>query len=184
MKKGEIMSKQIFFFLLPEDIKNVLKNIHEKYDLQYLRTGSFTEDEIKKKKYIFNLDDIGYSISGNHQSEGILILPQKIDVEFRKKILNNGEKRFFIDQEKNVESIVLWGGGKYNQNILVCGHISSIHENDFCKNIINDFQKIIKKHSKKCGRYYIGENAYNDKKNLRFVTMNVYEPEEYDLTVE
>ena len=52
MKKGEIMSKQIFFFLLPEDIKNVLKNIHEKYDLQYLRTGSFTEDEIKKKKYI------------------------------------------------------------------------------------------------------------------------------------
>ena len=113
-----------------------------------------------------------------------MILPQKIDVEFRKKILNNGEKRFFIDQEKNIESIVLWGGGKYNQNILVCGHISSIHENDFCKNIINDFQKIIKKHSKKCGRYYIGENAYNDKKNLRFVTMNVYEPEEYDLTVE
>ena len=106
------MSKQIFFFLLPEDIKNVLKNIHEKYDLQYLRTGSFTEDEIKKKKYIFNLDDIGYSISGNHQSEGILILPQKIDVEFRKKILNNGEKRFFIDQEKNIESIVLWGGRK------------------------------------------------------------------------
>lgn len=49
MKKGEIMSKQIFFFLLPEDIKNVLKNIHEKYDLQYLRTGSFTEDEIKRK---------------------------------------------------------------------------------------------------------------------------------------
>lgn len=178
------MSKQIFFFLLPEDIKYVLNNIHEKYDLQYLKTGSFTEEEVKRKKYIFNLDDIGYSISGNHQSGGILLLPQDITVEFRKKFLNNGEKRFFIDQEKNIESIVLWAGGKYKQNILVCGHIATIHENDFCRNIINDFQKVIKKHSKKCGRYYIGKSAYINKMNFRFVTMDEYEPEEYDLIVE
>ena len=63
-------------------------------------------------------------------------------------------------------------------------HIATIHENDFCRNIINDFQKVIKKHSKKCGRYYIGESAYINKMNFRFVTMDEYEPEEYDLIVE
>lgn len=183
MKNGEDMSRQVFFFLLPEDIEVVLRKLNEKYKLQYLKTGSFTEEEINGNQYIFNLDNIGYSISGNHQSESILLLPENINVNFREKILNNGEKRYFIDQEKNIESIVLWGGGKYKQNILVCGHIASIYENEFCKKIRNDFLKILKKNSKKCGKYYIGNTAYKNRTNLRFVTMNEYEPEEYDLIV-
>lgn len=177
------MSRQIFFFLLPEEIKAVLKELNEKYVLQYLKTGSFSEEEIKREQYRFNLCDAGHSISGNHQSEAILLLPENRNVAFREKILKSGEKRFFIDQEKNIESIVLWCGGKYKQNILVCGHMASIYENDFCKDITNEFLKIIKHHSKKCGSYYVGDISYKNRKNLRFVTMNVCEPKEYDLTI-
>jgi len=52
------------------------------------------------------------------------------------------------------------------------------------KKIYNDLKNIIKRYSSNTvNGYIILKNAYNEKEQLRFVTISVQSPKEYDLKV-
>lgn len=104
-------------------------------------------------------------------------------IQIREKVLNNGSKRYFIDQELNENSIVLWPGGLFENRYIICGHIASVYSNDFSKRIISMISKEMRKYCTKIGNYYIGNEAYEYRTRYRFITMNIHEPLEYDFKI-
>lgn len=175
------MGRQIFFFTTPKDITNILSEISKDIPLQLARTGTFTKKEIEERTYVKILASLGVNISGEHQIESYLLMKDTDDIMVREKTILNGEKKYFIDQRENEQSVVLWPGGLYFNEAIVCGHIASIYQNEFEKNFFRTARKAFKKYCLTFEKYYIGKDAYSLKGKIRFVTMNINEPKEYDL---
>ena len=88
-----------------------------------------------------------------------------------------------IYQKSNETSIVVDLGGLYAENIILPTTVSTIwYENEISKKIYNNLKRIMKRYSVIIvNGYMILENAYDKKERLRFVTISVQSPKEYDL---
>lgn len=120
-------------------------------------------------------------MSGEHQIESYLLMKHTDDISIREKTILNGEKRYFIDQRENEQSVVMWPGGLYFNEAIICGHIASIYQNEFEKIFFRTARKAFGKYCLTFEKYYIGKDAYSLKGKIRYVTMNINEPKEYDL---
>ena len=76
-------------------------------------------------------------------------------------------------------------GGLYDENTILPTTVSTIwYDNENSKKLYNDLKNIIKRYSSNTvNGYIILKNAYNEKEQLRFVTISVQSPKEYDLKV-
>ena len=109
------------------------------------------------------------------------MVQQDNEIIFKESKQCDGTSKFYLGQDDNVDSIVLWPGGLYNDDSLISGHIGTISNSLISKKIFKIFQKNIKKRCKlKIGRYYIDDTLQSMKK-YRLVTMTVKEPLEYDI---
>lgn len=86
-------------------------------------------------------------------------------------------------QSTNANSIVILPGGIYENEYLICGHIGTINVEE-SKKLFSVFQKSIKKQCKiKAGSYYVGNDAKLLYGHMRFITINIHQPMEYDLKI-
>ena len=75
--------------------------------------------------------------------------------------------------------------GVYTENTILPTTVSTIwYDNESSKKIYDNLKSIIKKYSvSMVNGYMILENAYDKKEQLRFVTISVQSPKEYDLKI-
>jgi len=178
------MSNEIFFFATKSDMLNRLKEIELVKKIKYTKCGGYDSPNYIEFDSIDKFMNFGINTTGNHQSESYLVQDASIPVVAREIKQSSGGVKYFIDQMVNQTSIVLWPSGIYNEDYLICGHIATISDEKTSLEFYKLFTKAFVKGYKKVGRYYIGPEAFTLSTKMRFITMNVNQPLEYDLKVE
>lgn len=93
--------------------------------------------------------------------------------------------RYFPIRSVYEKSIEIDLCGLYDENTILPTTVSTIwYDNENSKKLYNDLKNIIKRYSSNTvNGYMILKNAYNEKEQLRFATISVQSPKEYDLKV-
>lgn len=181
--REKIMGKNLFFFMNKDDLINMSVMIEKQIEVVYVANKAYHQADGKSFGTMTDFPNLGLNVSGNHQSEGYIVIEKKSNISWRKvkQRQSENEYRYFVDQAENPDSIVFWPGGFYNKENLICVHIGTISDTVGSKKIFKCFEKSIKKIcGEKHGRYYYSENVKN-MKNVRLITMNINEPPEYDI---
>jgi len=178
------MVSEIYFFTTKTDIIRIIQKVEQKQKLKYIEMGSYDSKDIKILHSMEEYVHIGINLLGDHQSQSFIVLERNDILHIREVEQIKGGMKYCVDQMENMDSIILWTGGTYEEKYLICGHIGTIHKTPKSKELLHIFQKVIKKEcSKKVGRYYIGNEAMKQSDKFRFITMNVNQPEEYDINI-
>ncbi len=155
-----MISKEIFFLGIKEDLLNILIYIESNFKIQYIKAGLLCdipsiEKTLKNKSNLGIVDHKDWNFN-----EKFLILNQDTELMIRKIEQRRGGVKYAIDQLKNQNSIVVSLGG-YNQseNAIIASKITALYDTDFINKIYKELSKIIKKNSKKTGRFYISKGA-------------------------
>lgn len=176
------MGKDLFFFTTRKDLLSIVENVEKSIRLKYIKTGIYDSNAPEQYESLLEYEEFGINKSGDHQSESFLVLEKGDDLIVREVEQAEGGVKYFVDQMINENSVVLWPGGMYDNNYLICGHMGTIKTNNFSKQIFNVFQKYIKQQCKnKVGRYYFSDEVKGLNGRLRLITINVKQSCEYDL---
>lgn len=178
------MSKECFFFMTKEDLLTIFQEIEKNTLLKYIYGGIYNSNTVEEYQSIKDYKNLGVNVSGNHQSERLLIMEKDDSLIIREVLQETGDFKYFVDEMKNNNAISFWPGGTYNEKFIICGHVSTINQTSNSIKLVNTIIKQIKKQSKaNVGRYYVGANAMDLYNTVRFITMNVNQSEEYDLKI-
>ena len=167
-----MISRSFRVFGTKKDLENIFNEFQKNNIVNYYRCGKSDSNKITD---ITKTDNFGFSLNGSHIGNQYLVI--KSDKIVR---LDNYKH---INQKSNETSIVIDLGGLYAENIILPTTVSTIwYENESSKKIYNNLKSIIKKYSvSMVNGYMILKNAYDKKEQLRFVTISVQSPKEYDL---
>lgn len=167
-------SRSFRVFGTRKDLENIFKEFQNSNTIKYYKCGKSNNIEITD---ITAIDNFGISLNGSHIGNQYLVIKDSEIVQ-----LDNYNH---IYQKLNEKSIVIDLGGLYDENTILPTTVSTIwYDNENSKKIYNDLKNIIKRYfSNTVNGYIILKNAYNEKEQLRFVTISVQSPKEYDLKV-
>ena len=164
-----MISRSFRVFGTKKDLDNIFNEFQKNNIVNYYRCGKSDSNKITD---ITKTDNFGFSLSGSHIGNQYFVI--------------KGDETVRLDNYKHVNhetSIVIDLGGLYAENIILPTTVSTIwYENEGSKKIYNNLKSIIKRYSVSIvNGYMILKNAYDRKEQLRFVTISVQSPKEYDL---
>ena len=135
----------------------------------------FENNAIPLTTDITKIDNFGISLSGRHIGNQYLVIKDDETVRL--------DKYKHINQKLNETSIVIELGGLYDENTLLPTTVSTIwYDDESSKRVYNNLKSIMKRYAVSIvNGYTILKNAYDKKEQLRFVTISVQSPKEYDL---
>lgn len=167
-----MISRSFRVFGTEKDLENIFSEFQKNNLVNYYRCGKSDGNKITD---ITKTDNFGFSLSGRHIGNQYLVV--------------KGDETVHLDiyahiyQKVNDTSIVVDLGGLYAEAAILPTTVSTIwYDNENSKKIYNSLKSIVKRHSVSITNgYMILKNAYQKKEELRFVTIDVHSPEEYDL---
>lgn len=177
------MSKEFFFFATKTDMLNCLQNIEKIYNLKYVKCGLCDSVSYVEFNNGDKLPNIGMNTTGNHQSESYLVQVASLPILPRKIELTSGTVNFTVDQMLNKDSIIFWPSGIHDTNCIICGHVATVSSEKSSSELYKIFKRVFSKNSIKIERYYIGPEALLLSPGMRFITININQPVEYDLKI-
>lgn len=155
-----------------KDLGNIFSEFQKINLVNYYRCGKSDGNKITD---ITKTDNFGLSLSGRHIGNQYLVVKGDETVQLD----NYGH----IYQKFNDTSICVDLGGLYTEDTILPTTVSTVwYDNVNSKKIYNSLKSIVKRHSVSIANgYMILKNAYQKKEELRFVTISVQSPKEYDL---
>lgn len=172
--------KQIMFYLKSKELIEILSILKKDLEIEIIKAGISDVPKIKKLD-IENADQYFQQVpTGDwNQNNKCLIVSKGENIIIREIKQRNGTMRYSVDQMKNPESLILFVGGEYKDNVLIAGKIGYLTEGCFTKLAFNAFKKIITSISKKREGWYLSKDLNQSCR----LTTNVNSSEEYDLKI-
>ena len=172
-EEKQMASRSFKVFGTKKDLESVFYEFQELNLVKYYKCGRNNDKiaDITKTNYF------GISLNGSHIGNKYLVIKDDESIHF--------DKYKHISQNLNEASVAIDLGGLYDENTVVPTTISTIwYDNKISKEIFSDLRKIMKRHaSTTINGYMILKNAYSKKEQLRFATIGVQSPREYNLIV-
>ena len=166
-------SRSFKVFGTKKDLESVFYEFQELNLVKYYKCGRNNDKiaDITKTNYF------GISLNGSHIGNKYLVIKDDESIHF--------DKYKHITQNLKDASVAIDLGGLYDENTVVPTTVSTIwYDNKISKEIFSDLRKIMKRHaSTTINGYMILKNAYSKKEQLRFATIGVQSPREYNLIV-
>lgn len=167
-------SRSFRVFGTKKDLENIFREFQKNNMIKYYRCGKSDSNKITD---ITKIDNFGSSLSGRHIGNQYLVIKDDETVQL--------DKYKHINQKLNETSIVIDLGGLYDENTILPTTVSTIwYDDESSKRVYNNLKSIMKRHAVSIvNGYMILKNAYDKKEQLRFATISVQSPGEYDLKV-
>lgn len=152
------------------------------YSVVYVKTGNIENNIMRVYSNIEHIPSLGYLLSGSHCDESYLISPQDESIIRNDVLTDSGEHIYSIFPSQNPNTIIFYPSGFYdNKKFMIHGQVSLLSKNKLAKEMYATIRKTIKSQFSNKHGWYIGEEAMHYYGKIRFVTIDVNEPEEYDL---
>ena len=174
--------KTIDVFATKIDWHDLLSRIETQVAVYYVAGGVQHGPPRRIESYEY-MEDIGSARSGNLNYERVyLCFSHDAGIKVRSVRQQKGGRRYFVDQLKNSDTVVLRFGGQFEGRVMIAGHIGTISESDWSLKAFVIFQKEIRKHFVRVKSYYVGGEAHRLLVDGWRFTWNVASPKEYDLS--
>ena len=155
------MAKNQFqFFATAPDLGSVLSAIERDNLLQYTLTGMFESPCLVT--YPSYSDIPGFGRATHPTAVGnaaYLILPRDTEVRVRAIPQKAGGMLFGVDQIQNEDSVVIRLGGRYGEQVLLCGMIGTVSSTLAPRHLLNLFARAMRKAFVKVDGFFVGPEA-------------------------
>ena len=180
------MKRSFRIFATKEDLEDIFMSLQQDWQIYYVPT--YSDHPLMQIKDLLSISGFGINTTGrkigNHQ---FLIFLQGCSCHWRElKIKDTTRKKYTALNDENNEGIFVDLGGLYNNSILFPTEVSTIHyENEFSNQLFKALKRIVRENTSIIQNgYIICKNAYEQRKQYRFCTINAKSPKEYDLVIE
>jgi len=180
------MTRRFRFFAVKEDLVNLFRIAESKIELQYCKCGNFESPAGEfVAESMLEYEKLGYCETGSHIGNQFLVCHKDTKVSIRQFKLKTGKTQYAIDQAVNPYSIILDLHGIHQETAIIVSEAGTLHYgNEKAKELFtlfrNSFRRIAETTIAGC---IIGKKAYLQKDLLRFVTIDIKSPAEYDLKI-
>jgi hypothetical protein len=121
------MSRGVYVWATRSDLLLMLERIERKTPLHYRPFDAFDSEDIPLWKSARDIENLEIASSGYYVTgKKYLVLPAAARFKLRRGKLNNGQTRYYVDQLKNPDSVVLCSGGQWSNDFLIMGEFSTV----------------------------------------------------------
>ena len=182
------MTRRFRFFAVKEDLLNIFTVFESKAEVRYYQCGNFANTaEPFAIQSMLEYEKLGRCYTSSHVGNQFLVMYRSDKIQDRQGKILAGPFRRCVDQMSTPHSIVLNLKGIYGDSAIIVSEAGTIHyENAKAKALFDAFKAAC--HSrivmeKTVNGYLVGKNAYLRKDIMRFVTIDIKSPIEYDLNL-
>jgi len=182
------MKKRNFrVFAEKEDLQKALEVFQAKFDVYY--APAYSDEGPVTFESVDKLSGLGVNFHGSHIGNNVLLVFRKDEkCHWRKYEWHSGEEggiRYSSLYEENVTHIVIDLNGIYRDSALFPTTISTMYyDNMTAKGLYDGFKRVFRLLSvKNVNGCFICPRAFEDRNRLRFCTIDIKSPPEYDLMV-
>lgn len=167
-----------YFFATKNDMIEGMSLAEEKIELRYINTDYRDIPEFETVKSIKDIKNLGVNFTGRHLSSQYLVLNKETKLIPRHRVLLNGKDRYFVDQMLNQDSIEFSPSGFYidDNNFLLRGRIATCSTTSLSDELFKIVKKSLFKNFKRVDGCYVGLEAMNLDKNIKFACISVWSP--------
>ncbi|MDO7846237.1 hypothetical protein Q5H92_07715 [Hymenobacter sp. M29] len=179
------LANQLYFFLTPNELVSVIQSFESNYTVSYYEAGMFPSPDNPMIPSLLEVKSLGYLTIGdwNHSPDYLLAAPSD-EIIVRKITLRKGGYSYSVDQYENPAMAVFKPSGLLTPGILIAGSLQIGTRSSYSGLLFQGLTKIIKKHTRRIGTFYVGSDAEEKLKlGWRLVT-SASSPKEYDLALE
>lgn len=180
-------SQTVLFFATKSDFLQVILEIEKQFSLNFYKFGHYDSNKITPISSMNEFEKLGHlSNDDSAASPKFIVLPKELAIFSRQINLNTGDIVYSIDRLLNPDSLIIKLSGicENRENTMLVGSVDIQSDDALSKKIFNAIFRLIKKHYKKIGRAYVGNESMDLLKKGWRLTQIASSPVEYDLRIE
>lgn len=179
--------KRIYFFATPTDIVPVLGRIEAAAPLKFVVAANLTTPNPVIYSTASGIPEPGVSTHETGAlSRQLLVSFRDAKTHLRTFVGERGEKRWMTDNGFNEETVALTMAGRWGEDILLPGNMSTLHDTAAAQQLMKGFRDALKREGfVQVKRFWwLGREAMEMlRAGKRLTTTAVQSPPEYDLTL-
>jgi hypothetical protein len=173
-------TRSLQFYATADDISSIVSAVLVQSPMTFVQTDLYEQCPV-----LAEWQDIaglfGIAVAGDQAREPTFLVLSGAQFVPRAVPQRDGSTKVAADQIRNPKSIILRPGGKWHDEAIIAGQVSTISEDTDSVALWNCFAQVIKKRWKKIQSYYVGTEALNFLRGGGRLTFNIKSPSEYDL---
>ena len=179
------MNKRLLLFATRNDLISILNNFQKllSFEIKYTKAGNILDNQPETFFTAEEIPHLGALKSNKHCSENYIILKKDIPV-VTKEINSQNQGTIYAVYDSLNDTCMSFSPSGFNpdEDCLIHGQFVIMNENDISKEMMKMIKKVLRNNCKIVRGWYIGHEAEQLNGKVRFVTIDVNEPIEYDFT--
>lgn len=183
----ETGSKRIGLFATRADLLALISEFEQLGSVKYVSLDDNGKKQKRSLRSLLLYRNLGKNKNGNaNHASRFLILPREAEVHVREISLNNGKKKYVVDQSTNPDSVILSVPGIYKklfqEPVFIPGSVATIYSEGMSFKFMQTFEALLRKKFTKVNAFWLGPEANSLFENgIRFAPNAIQSPPEYDL---
>jgi hypothetical protein len=176
------VKQAIQFFATQSDLLEILASLEDEQPVKYVVAGMASLPSVVTFQSATDIDGLGVASSGDHaQEKTFLIAPAGTKVLAREVPQKRGGVLFSFDQRKNVDTIGIRFGGRFDDQTLICGQLGPSTGSPASDMLHALFLGELRRRFVRIKSYWVGRKAAICLRQGFRLTANVRASKEYDL---
>lgn len=179
------MNKCFRFFATGKDMLNTFGCVKLKNDIAFIRAREYNNNEnFDIFLHASDIPDLGILPTKSHCMINYIITNKDAVLCANEYIDSCGEKRKSLSQQFNPHSVAFSPSGVYIDNSsIIHGQLGTIHDNNESLSLLTTIYNGFKSQFKNYHGWFIGPEALSFYDKMRFITISVDEPYDYDFKI-
>ena len=179
--------KTIRFYAIDDDLLDVLMEVEQRFDLQYVKAGTMPSSAGLSMESYAKASEIPQLGRANHESasgcNAFLVFKKGSLIQRQAVTLEDGSEAFAINELLNQGAATLTPAGRWSDDVVLYGTFGSAHGTDDAKEILGAFEKALRRRFTKVKAYWLGPKALRALEEGKRLTLAAQTPRDFDLSL-
>ena len=174
--------KRLLFFADRNDLTSVIKAVEASAQLKYARIDHYPSARADIFSSALDFDNLGRADFGSASGcTSFLVSDRTTQIRMEPIFLQDGAKRFNLDQLENSDTIVFTPAGILNDKIILHGRVATASDTVEAQRLMKLFAGVIRKKFTKVKAFYVGAGALAMLDAGVRLTISDQSPKDFDL---
>ena len=177
------MSDRLLFFATKKDLIAIMNTFREllPFEIKYFKMGNMPTEQPVFFSCIEELPHIGVTFSKSHCSDNYCIMKNDIPV-VTERVDSDSFGTFYCVYSSMNSSCMSFSPSALTPDgaCLIHRQFANMNKNEISNTLMKTASKALRKHCKRIRGWYVGNEAEQLNDEVRYITIGINEPHEYD----